>query len=46
MTHLKYKMTIYSEVVDTPENAREFLKMNGIKQKDIRAIVILWDEED
>jgi len=39
-------MTVYSEVVDTPEHARAFMKMNKIKQKDIRAIVILWKEND
>jgi hypothetical protein len=37
-------MTIYSEVVDTPEHARAFIKLNKIKQKDIRAIIIVWEE--
>jgi hypothetical protein len=35
---------ILSEVVDTPESAKEFIKLNKIKQKQIRAIVIVWDE--
>jgi hypothetical protein len=40
------EMTIYSEVVDTPEHARAFMKLNKIKQENIRAIVILWDEKE
>ncbi len=39
-------MTLYSEVVDTPEHARDFLEMNKIKQEDIRGIVVMWFEED
>jgi hypothetical protein len=38
-------MTLYSEVVDSPENARKFLEMNNITQDEIRAIVVVWEEE-
>lgn len=36
----------FSEVVDSPENAREFLNLNKIKQNQIISIVIIWEEED
>jgi len=39
-------MTTYSEVVDTPEKARKFLELNKITQEQIKAIVVIWDEEE
>ena len=39
-------MTLYSEVVNSPKSAEEFLKMNKIAQKDIKCIVVVWEEED
>lgn len=36
---------IFSEVVDSPESAREFLDLNKIKQKQIKGIVVMWEEE-
>lgn len=36
---------LFSEVVDSPESAREFLNMNKIEQKDLKAIVVMWEEE-
>lgn len=35
---------ILSEVVDSPESAKEFLEINGINQEQIKCIVIVWDE--
>lgn len=34
-----------SEVVDSPESAKEFLDVNQIKQDSIVGIVVIWDEE-
>lgn len=39
-------MTLYSEVVDSLESAREFLDLNKIEQKEIKCIVVVWDWED
>jgi len=36
----------YTEIVDTPEHAREFMELNKIEQKDIIGIIVVWEEED
>ena len=36
----------YSEVVDSPENARKFIDLNQIKQKQIIGIIVIWDEKN
>ena len=33
---------ILSEAVNSPENARDFMNMNGIKEA--LAIIVVWDE--
>jgi hypothetical protein len=34
----------FSEVLDSPESLKEFLELNKIKQKQIVAVVVVWDE--
>ena len=35
---------ILAEVVDSPESAKEFLELNKIKQEEIKAIIVMWEE--
>ena len=37
---------IYSEVVDSLESANKFLELNKIKQKEIKMIIVVWEEGD
>lgn len=34
----------FSEVVDTPEHAREFIELNQISQQEIVGIIVVWKE--
>lgn len=35
----------FSEVVDSVESLKEFIKENKITQKEIREIIVVWDEQ-
>lgn len=34
-----------SEILDSPKSLKEFMSMNGIRQKDIDKIIIIWGED-
>ena len=35
----------FAEVVDSLKSLKEFMKMNKITEKELREIIIVWDEE-
>jgi len=41
----KKDILICSEVVDSAQSLAEFIRLNKIRQEQVRAIVIIWDED-